>query len=133
MNSPEFKDGDVEGHTLPMNPPTDTPNADAIKAADDYVVVRLPDGTLRAFPKEDIQDASEAPATAKQNLTAQADVIAPVAQFYVHLADGSVERVSEPDLPAGSGTNASQGFWQRDGNVFQVIGIYPVEDIAKGE
>lgn len=48
-------------------------------------------------------------------------------QSYVHLANGTVMRCYDEDLPTASGTNAPQGFW-RDGNkLFQVIGVYPVE------
>lgn len=52
-------------------------------------------------------------------------------QYYVHLSNGSVLRVNEEDLPARSGSNAAMGHWQTGNKVYQVIGIYPVEDTVK--
>jgi len=54
-------------------------------------------------------------------------------QFYVHLANGQVLRVNESDLPSHAGSNAHNGHWQTGNKVYQVIGIYPVEDIVKDE
>jgi hypothetical protein len=51
-------------------------------------------------------------------------------EFYVHLADGSVVRTTADELPTGGGSNAAFGHWQRGDNVYQVIGIYPVEDVV---
>ena len=53
-------------------------------------------------------------------------------QFYVHLADGSLMRCKTEDLPIGSATNAPGGHWQRGNKVYQVIGVYPVEDTVEG-
>jgi hypothetical protein len=54
-----------------------------------------------------------------------------IPQYYVHLANGTVLRVDEEDLPARSGSNAHFGHWQTGNKVYQVIGVYPVEDTVK--
>jgi hypothetical protein len=59
-----------------------------------------------------------------------AEVVEP--QSYVHLADGSVMRAYDKDLPSASGTNAPFGYWQRGNKVYDVIGIYPVETVVEG-
>lgn len=112
--------------TFSANTPPEAPVKDEVK----WLYVRLPDGSVQAVNPADVQ---EAPATSKQDgpgtPTEQAK---PEAEFYVHLADGSVKRVKESDLPGGVGTNAPSGHWQEGNKVFQVIGVYPVEDIVKG-
>lgn len=51
-----------------------------------------------------------------------------VPQSYVWLADGSVVRCNDEDLPLGnSGTVAPNGHWEKDGKVLQIVGVYPVE------
>jgi len=54
-----------------------------------------------------------------------------VPQYYVHLANGTVLRVNEEDLPVRAGSNAANGHWQTGNKVYQVIGVYPVEDTVK--
>jgi len=49
-----------------------------------------------------------------------------VNQSYVWLADGSVLRVENEDLPPGG--HQSLGHWQRGDKVYQVVGVYPVEE-----
>ncbi len=46
-------------------------------------------------------------------------------EFYIHLADGSVEKIAASEVPQASGTNAPYGYWQKDGDVLLVIGVYP--------
>jgi hypothetical protein len=120
----------------PADTPTDPINPDdgAIDSAKPdpsslYDFVRLPDGSVHAVPKGQVH---EAPATETQNIPAATMVELPEQQFYVHLADGSVVRVKQKDLPATGGTNATFGHWQREDKVYLVIGVYPVEDIVKG-
>jgi hypothetical protein len=96
---------------------------------DDYDYVRI-GGKVRAIPKASVQDEPE---TATQNIPATQMVAVKDPHFYVHLADGNVIRVKESDLPAAAGTNAAFGHWQIDAKVFQIIGVYPLEDIVKGE
>jgi hypothetical protein len=48
-------------------------------------------------------------------------------QSYVHLADGSVARCYDEDLPIPGGTGSPHGFWQRGDAVYVIVGIYPVE------
>lgn len=53
-------------------------------------------------------------------------------QSYVHLADGTVLRVLDKDIPVGAGTGSPYGFWQRENKVYHVIGVYPVETVVEG-
>jgi hypothetical protein len=107
---------------------TDEPNA--TPAEDDlYDFVRMPNGSVRAVLKSDVHDE---PATETQNILPATLAVVPEQQFYVHLANGDVVRVKEKDLPASAGTNATNGHWQRDDKVYLIIGVYPVEDIVKG-
>jgi len=52
-------------------------------------------------------------------------------QSYVHLADGSVLRCKDSDIPVGGGTGTPHGFWQSKNKVLQVIGVYPVETVVE--
>ena len=115
--------------TVPAPPPV---NAPAVTPEDVYTFVEMPDGSVRAVRKSEIQKVSEIE-TATQNITATPEVPKVEAQFYVWLADGSVVRVKESDLPVPAGTNAVNGHWQRDKNVYLIVGVYPVEDIVKGD
>jgi len=47
-------------------------------------------------------------------------------QSYVWLADGSVLRVRNEDLPPAG--HLTLGHWQRGDKVYLVVAIYPVED-----
>lgn len=94
-----------------------------------YEYVRV-GGKVRAVLKSSIVDEPET-ATQAVPKAAMVEVVDP--HFYVHLADGKVIRVKQSDLPASAGTNAGYGHWQIDDKVFVIIGVYPVEDIVKGE
>jgi hypothetical protein len=52
-------------------------------------------------------------------------------QSYVHLADGSVLRVNNEDLPGASGTFNPLGHWQRGNKVYEIVGIYDVESVVE--
>jgi hypothetical protein len=54
-------------------------------------------------------------------------------QVYVHLADGSVIRCKEKDLPEGSTAESPSGHWQRGNKVYLVVAVYPVEVTVKEE
>lgn len=55
-------------------------------------------------------------------------------QSYIWLADGSVERVEDADLPGRAGSNAEWGHWEKDGKVHTIVGVYPVEyEIKEGK
>jgi len=60
------------------------------------------------------------PKTPEENLPDSAT------QSYVWLADGSVLRVQNEDLPQGG--HQTYGHWQRGDKVFLIVAIYPVED-----
>lgn len=112
----------------PAPPPVDTaPPA----PASEYEFVRMPDGSIQAVAKADIKNVSEI-ATATQNITATTPAPKVEVHFYVWLADGSVIRVKEDDLPGSAGAGAPLGHWQRDNNVYQIVAVYPVEDVVKG-
>lgn len=117
---------DVPNTAPPVPTNTDAP------AAPEYEFVRMPDGSIRAVAKSDIQNVSEIQ-TATQNVTATPQAPKVEAHFYVWLADGSVERVKESDLPGTAGANAQFGHWQREDKVYQIVAVYPVEDIVKGD
>jgi hypothetical protein len=95
----------------------------------DYEFVRI-GGQVRAIRKSSVSDEPE---TATQNIpkSAMAEVVDP--HFYVWLADGNVIRVKQSDLPVAAGTNAAFGHWQIEDKVFQIVNVYPVEDIVKGD
>lgn len=57
----------------------------------------------------------------------------PEPQSYIWLADGSVERVLDEDLPGHAGVGAENGHWERDGKVYQIVAVYPVEIELKKE
>jgi hypothetical protein len=79
------------------------------------------------------QDRQTAPSQpTKQDLPAKVAEESYEPQSYVHLADGTVLRCYDADLPAGGGTGTPHGFWQRDNKVYQVIGVYPVESTVEG-
>ena len=100
-------------------------------ADEKYDFVRLPNGQVHAVLKSSVH---EAPATDVQNIPANSLVEVAEQQYYVHLSDGSVVRVKNSDLPIRSnGTNAVYGHWQRENKVYEVIGVYPVEDIVEGQ
>lgn len=48
-------------------------------------------------------------------------------QSYVWLADGSVLRVNNEDLPGASGTANPYGHWQRGNKVYEIVSIHGVE------
>lgn len=101
-----------------------TATQDAAPQAE-YTFVKMPDGTVKAVPKDEIHDAP-AP-TEVDEAPIQAAAPAPDEHFYVHLANGDILRVKESDLPVPAGTNAPNGFWHRNGLVHFVTGIFPAE------
>lgn len=127
---PEFSDNaeDQTPDVVVNDDVMETPPDDA----DDFEYVRLPNGQVRAVPKSAIVDAQERPATAKQDASATAVPVQEPAEFYVHLSNGDVVRVAEEDLPGHAGADNPFGYWQRDGNLYHVIGVYPVETTVKG-
>lgn len=122
--APEFNEGGpAKVVDAPADSPAPTPLPVAADNLNDYVFVRFPDGSLRAVPKDQI--------LATNGMGGFESVAAPTIEskeeFYVHLADGSVERVMRRDLPAASGTNAPNGYLIRDSKAYFVTGVYPVE------
>lgn len=114
----EFRAADAPADNTPDAPAT-VPETNY----DDYVYVRFPDGSLHAVPKDQILSTN--------GMGGFENVAAPVdeskEEFYLHLADGSVERVKGRDLPVASGTNAPNGYYIRDSKAYYVTGVFPVE------
>lgn len=53
-----------------------------------------------------------------------------IPQSYVWLANGEVLRANDEDLPGHAGNAHPHGFWQKNGQVYTIVGIYPVEEKA---
>ncbi len=85
-----------------------------------HSVVRLNDGSLVVVNNDEIKSLNAAANEVEEAPEEEREV-------YLHLADGSTERVKESEIPAHCGTNAPHGFFKRDGYVFLVTGVYPVE------
>lgn len=49
-----------------------------------------------------------------------------VPQSYVWLADGSVLRVANEDIPQPG--HMTLGHWQRGDKVYEIVGVYPIEE-----
>ncbi len=79
----------------------------------EYVTIAASDGTTYRVPKSIAVKGRKEPEPEKET------------EFYVHLADGSVEKVALSKVPSMSGTNAPYGHWEKDGNTLLVIGVYP--------
>lgn len=122
----EFQSPDSEPDNtkdLPVNTPESEPTEKSVPpvtAQDDFVFVQMPDGQYRAVRKTDVQKIG-----AFDNADGTPEV--PVQDVYVHLADGSVERVKENKLPGPAGTNSAFGYFERDGKMYDIIGVFPVE------
>lgn len=107
----------------PVEPePTAVAQGDASEDDDEYEYFRMPNGRLRAVRKLDIQD---------MNATDVENPNVPQEEFYLHLADGSVERVKNSELPGHAGSNAVHGFYVRENKTYQIVGVYPVETEVK--
>jgi len=68
----------------------------------------------------------------KQDLPEKVEAADSRPQSYVWLADGSVVRAFNEDLPAGGGTGTPHGFWQRGNKVYQVVAVYETESVVEG-
>lgn len=84
----------------------------------DYEFVRFPDGTLQAVPKSAI--------VASQNASTLPVVEDTPAQYFVWLSNGDVETVDAADLPGHAGAQAPNGYFEKDGKVYDVVHVYPV-------
>jgi hypothetical protein len=88
------------------------PDAKDAKAEDKATVVNAPRNTGEVSK----QDKPAAPDPNEGVIT----------QSYVWLADGSVLRVENEDLPQGG--HQTMGHWQRGDKVYVIVGVYPVEE-----
>lgn len=129
----EVTSGTESDDTMAPNGPqhvnaTESGNGTDALAVDntDYVYVTMPDGQTRAVPRADVQAAQKRDADSYAAGVAVANE-GPQEEFYVHLANGDVERVKSNDLPAYAGTNAANGYWDKDGHTHHIVGVYPVE------
>jgi hypothetical protein len=88
-----------------------------------HSVVRLADGSLVVVANDEIKSLNAAAAAQPEEPEAEAE-------YYLWLADGSVERVKESEVPGHAGTNALHGYFKRDGSNFVIVGVYPTESKA---
>jgi len=135
--TPAFSENDKTGQADKAEVKKD--NAD-VKASSpeessvDFVYVSNGDGTFDRVARSEVEARlASRPATAKQSRQYEPEPVKEPDEFYVHLADGSVERVAEPDLPTVAGSNAPNGHWERDGKVYVVTAIYPAETVVEGK
>jgi hypothetical protein len=129
--APPADDWANDGETAPKDAAKAPEKASEVE--EDYVYVTMPDGATRAIPRS-VVDASQArnkAALAAAGITSATP--AEDAEVYVWLADGSVERVKTSELPGSAGTNAVNGHWERDGQTFQIVNVYPVESESPKE
>jgi len=84
--------------------------------------------TVEEDSAEEVQSskASEDFATQDKPTPREKNVPDAATQSYVWLADGSVLRVKNDDLPQPG--HQHLGHWQRGDKVYQIVGIYPVEE-----
>jgi hypothetical protein len=94
---------------------------------EDYVYVTMPDGNVRAISRADVEASQKRnqAALAGAGITSASPAVDE--DVYIWLVDGSVERVKTSELPGTAGTNAVNGHWERDGKVYQIVNVYPVE------
>lgn len=119
---PEFS-GDPDEKT-DGQAPTNTPDAKPEPDFDDFTYVKFPDGHIRAVPNDQIMRSGQNGGL--QNLEGPAPG-RDESEVYLHLADGSVEKVKAYDVPPAAGTNYPNGFFVRDGKAYLVVGVYPAE------
>ena len=66
----------------------------------------------------------------KSEAPTRSEVVERTPQSYVWLANGEVLLVNDEDLPGSSGAQNPHGHWQKDGKVYEIVGIYAVEEEA---
>lgn len=118
---------DEKPEPVPANAPLpDDAHVDTMvdSSPEAWTYFRNPDGTIDRVRTADIQDALPLGAAKPQEMPEAEE------EFYIHLANGEAIKVKGADLPAAAGTNALNGFYEKDGNVYQVIGVYPAETPA---
>lgn len=103
----------------PEKAPDTTPDT-AGKIPAGHSVVRLADGSLVVVSESEIKSLNAAAVDLANEPEGEAE-------FYVHLADGSVERVLASEVPSHAGTNALHGYFKRGNSVYVVTGVFPVE------
>lgn len=87
-------------------------------APDEFVYVEMPDGSVRAVHKDQVQKFSA--------LAEDAAPEDPDPEMYVHLANGEVSRLRLSEMAEKTGTTTPQ-YLVIGGHAHKVIGIYPVE------
>lgn len=135
----EFKSpDDAQADDGPTNPDVETLTPDAAETRDrvaqdnamkgapivqqdeNFTFVRMPDGSVRAVRNDAIQNIG-----AFDSTVGNPEI--PDEEMYVWLADGSVERVKQSKLPGSAGTNAVNGYYERDNKMHHIVAVYPVE------
>lgn len=54
-----------------------------------------------------------------------------VPKSYVWLVNGEVLLANNEDLPTHSGKGAELGYWEKDGKVFPIVAVHPIEVTLK--
>jgi hypothetical protein len=111
QSQPEFTDATAP----PIVPPT-IPNETPLPPAGSPV----PEGLEAEF-------AAFKAWKAQRVLADQPTSVVPL-EYYVHLAYGDVRRVKVSDFTPSMSING--GHFETDGKVFQIVGVYPVEERA---
>lgn len=94
-----------------------------VPSDDEYVIVKTRDG----FEKMSRADFDAAISAQNTTPSAAPDKPAEEEEFYVHLANGDVERVKRSELPGPAGTNAVYGYLIKDDAAHHIVGVYPAE------
>lgn len=105
VTKPEFKA--PPDHTEPEPTPAPTPKSDDVSRSD-------------VAPSE----------TSKPDVATRKDETEDKPQSYVWLANGTVKRCYNEDLPATGGGDF--GHWNEGDKVHTIVAVYPVEETVKG-
>ena len=98
-----------------------SPSSSTVEEDDaDYVYIPV-GGEFRRVRKSQIWSGGGEPTSVVTPVEGEND------EFYVHLANGDVDRVKRKELPPNAGASHPNGFLTKDRKVHEVIGVYPVE------
>jgi hypothetical protein len=123
--------------------PTDDPNEGLASEYDDFL--RWKQNQKQAaneIPAYDVATEKQAdtvktgrnaaPTTASKSEVRPQEVPEDVVeQSYVWLVNGEVLLCDNADLPGHAGLGAELGYWEKDGKVYGIVGVYPAETTIK--
>lgn len=129
-DAPEFNLGPVEPDHVPDEATMSKPRTEPVPAVPETAAAPAPAvPTAAEFAAAFRQFLADNPTLAREMAAVAAKPVEPEEdpEQYVHLADGSIERLRLSQVPGFAGTNAPNGHFERDGKSFLIIGVYPVE------